>query len=482
MYLPERVYVKPQSRNDPVTAEIIRRVHAIDPKIPIIQMRGQSIPFPSHSTAVWRWRQRRKSIILSQRTVPFMSTFASPGNIVERLGVILNLCWHCPSDCHFCYLQPVLPPDQILYTNLEKLDREVAIEPYVHKAVLTIWSLISFVLKEELRRIPVNFHKAANYVRAEFLSEGVNNDTEAVEFLEDILRRRNSPLLKIMQGGKPAQHGSKDDKRRVWSKKPMDLGFKAKDLKTSRRTLSGYYVKNSTYPLRLNPSEFTDLIAYDHLCGYTKRLMDLVARHPEIDISLRTKSSYVDEMILCDGLDRVISVMNFNTPFVIEHYEPGTASLEERLIAAQKVQDAKGFRLGIVIEPMIKYPGYQKDYVELARRIMTSLDGRRVEDISLGCVRYSGKLEARVKRNFPMTDLFDDSQELLALEKHDRRRYPLDERVQLYRLVFDEFRKHTKAFFRLGAETPDAWEGLGLERTSLMQKSVYQYPGRQGKP
>jgi spore photoproduct lyase len=170
--------------------------------------------------------------------------------------------------------------------------------------------------------------------------------------------------------------------------------------------------------------------------------------------------------------------MNFNTPFVIEHYESGTASLDDRLEAARKVQDAKGFRLRIVIEPIIKYPNYEKDYVELAGRIMRSLDPERIEEIAMGCVRYSGRLEARVRRNFPETDLFTEAQGLLPQVKNDRRRYPLDERVRLYKMVHEEFRKHTKVYIRLGAETADVWEALCWDSSAFMQKSAYQFPGK----
>ena len=373
------------------------------------------------------------------------------------MGVILNLGWQCPSNCQFCYLQTVLPSDHIIYTNIEDLNRQISIEPFVHRSVLSLWTIISFARKEELRKVPPNFKNAADYIRNQFIKDNVSNKSDAIKLLRKILHKKESPLFKILKH------------------KTSNLGYKAKDLKVDKKTLSQYYNKNSKYFPRISVAEFTDLIAFDHLCGYSNVIMEQIARVPEIEFTVRTKSAYVDEMIKYDGDDRVTVAINFNTPYVIEHYEQGTASLDDRILAAQKVQAARGFRLGVVIEPVIKYPGYEKDYVKLAKKIIKSLDPNRISDVAVSCVRYSGRLEARVKRNFPTTDLFDDSQGLLPVINKDRRRYPLEERVNIYKIIFDEFRKHTKAYLRLGAETPDVWESLGLDTTKLMNKSVYQY-------
>ena len=350
MYLPERVFIKPQSKADPSTTEIIRRIKLLDSNIPIVQMRGKNVFYPKRSSAVWRWQQKKKNLILAHRTVPFLTTFASPGNIVERMGVILHLCWHCPSNCEFCYLQSVLPQEHIIYTNVADLNRQMSIEPYVHRSVLSLWTTISFIQKEELRRIPFNFHHAANYIRKQFINEGVSKRIEAVDLLEELLRQKGSPIFTILRGKKGLP----------------DIGFKAKDLKVDRKILLRYYNENSKYLPRISAAEFTDLIAFDHLCGHSNVLMDQVARVSDIEITVRTKSAYIDELVAHDGNDRVTVAIGFNTSYVIEHYEQGTASLEERLLAAQKVQAARGFRLGIVIEPVIKYPGYEKDYVDLA--------------------------------------------------------------------------------------------------------------------
>jgi DNA repair photolyase len=355
-----------------------------------------------------------------------------------------------------------MPPSHIIYTNVVNLGKEISAEPYVHRAALTLWTIISYALKATLLRIPANFHEAANYIRYEFVKEGIGSKDEAVDLLHDLLSRRDSEIFDILVTNK------KKGANQI-------LGYTEKHLRVSRKALLNYYSKNARYLPRISAAEYTDLIALDHLCGHTNVLMKQVAQVPDIEVTLRTKSAYVDEILAHDGDNRVTIAVNFNPQSVIDRYEEGTASLRERIIAAQKVQAAKGFRLALVIEPVIKYPGYENEYVSLVKLLGKSLDLRRVADIAVGCVRYSGKLEARVKRNFPNTDLFDPSQGLSIAQANDRRRYSLSERLKIYEMIFDEFRIHTKAYQRLGAENPTVWEGLGFDPGTLMAKSVHQY-------
>lgn len=462
LFLPQQVLIKPQSASDAITADVIKRIQAMNPGIPIIHLASVQDGNPTGKTSVERWKQRRDTLVLSHRTTPFLNTFASPGKIVERMGVILNMAWQCPSKCQYCYLQSVLPADRVIYTNLGDLNREVSVEPYVHRAVLVLWTILSFWRKQAQMKVPVNFKEAAEFIRERFVADNISSKNEAVDLFDEILRKRPSPLYWILQGKNP------------------DHRLKVRDLKVGQAVLSEYYDKNFAYFPRINAAEFTDLIALDHLCGHSNVMMEQISRVSDITFTVRTKSAYVDELVRHDGDNRVNVAINFNTPYAIERYEQGTATLDERIHAAQKVQSAQGIRLSVVIEPVIKYPGYEKEYISLVRQVMKSLDPNKIEDIAISCVRYGGKTKSLVQRNHPSTDLFDESQGLLPPEvKKDRWRYPLDERVKMYQLIFAEFRKYTSAYFRIGAETPDAWEGLGYDAAALMQKSVYQYGDKQ---
>jgi DNA repair photolyase len=464
LILPQRLLIKPQAQSDPATAEILRRVQALDPDIPIVRMRGQSVSLPQGSSALWKWKKRKASLVLSHRVAPFLTTFPSPGAIVERMGVNLNLAWHCPYNCHFCYLQAVRPTNHLLYTNLDRMREEVQVERFAYPAALSLWSILSFAREERLDKVPKDFSLVGNQLRARFQREGISSHEDAIDLLFALLQDSSSPICAILQGDDAPGNES-------YGKVRM------KDLRVKKSVAKEYYDRNRRYPVRLNATEFTDLLALDPLCGYSREIVRLVNQYPELELGLRTKSAYVDELLTQDGCRRVGVAISFDSAHAIKQYQPGTASLEERIHAARCVQEAKGFRLRVSMEPMIKYPGYERDYERTVHRIMKELDPTRIEEISMSCVRYSGRVMGKVMRNFPDTDLFDESQGLVQAVKGDRRRYPLDERVRLYRRLHAAVRKHTDALVRLGAETPAAWDVLGWDRNRIIERSVYQYPG-----
>jgi len=50
--------------------------------------------------------------------------------------------------------------------------------------------------------------------------------------------------------------------------------------------------------------------------------------------------------------------MNFNTEHMIDRYEGGTASLEERFAAVKLLLEKGDVLVKFTIEPIIKYDGY----------------------------------------------------------------------------------------------------------------------------
>jgi len=74
------------------------------------------------------------------------------------------------------------------------------------------------------------------------------------------------------------------------------------DFRLTREELQDLYDRNSRFELTLTLSEFTDLLGVDHLAGYTDDLLPLLARIPGVNVSIRSKSSFVDQLVKHDGL------------------------------------------------------------------------------------------------------------------------------------------------------------------------------------
>ena len=191
MFLPKRIYVKPQSRTSPKAKEIIERAKKLDPTIQIIDLKTKEFQYPPGLSPKDRFVHMKESVILSERVESFIRTFPSPGKIVEKLNTVLNYTWMCPLNCEFCYLQTNQTPEHYFYTNLRDLEYEFVAAPHAHRAILTIWSMLSVVKKQAFFKIPSGLEEYSNNLREEFSEKRINGKERVVDWL---FTRQNEDL------------------------------------------------------------------------------------------------------------------------------------------------------------------------------------------------------------------------------------------------------------------------------------------------
>ncbi|MEI8013107.1 MAG: spore photoproduct lyase family protein, partial [Candidatus Omnitrophota bacterium] len=254
----------------------------------------------------------KESAIISRRKSPFITTFASPGDIVEDLGTILNLGWMCAANCEFCYLQLNQTPEHYIYSNIADAEKIIRAAPVAHAAILTMWTQISHSLKQRLFKIPAGLRETSDDLRVKFADARIDTDSKAIDYYAS----HQKWIHKLLH------------KNNV---KEFDIPYE--DFYVDRATIKGWFTANRKFKLILTASEFTDFFAIDHLAGKSDFLMKMVAKYSEVNVSIRTKSAYVDEIIKHDGKGRVHIAINLNTEHAIDTFEHGTASLDERLAA-----------------------------------------------------------------------------------------------------------------------------------------------------
>lgn len=81
-------------------------------------------------------------------------------------------------------------------------------------------------------------------------------------------------------------------------------------------------------------------------------------------LTFPTKFDMVDPILSIKGIERVIPRVSVNPNEIIKHVEYGTSSLEKRIEAINKLKGA-GYRVGILIAPIILVEGYEKMYENL---------------------------------------------------------------------------------------------------------------------
>ena len=189
------------------------------------------------------------------------------------------------------------------------------------------------------------------------------------------------------------------------------------------------FSKHRGFFFRIGTGEITDSLALDPYIGFAREVIPFFAEQPNVLLELKTKSDSVDGLLNLDPKDRVVVSWSMNPQRVIDSDEHGTASLEERLRAARRCQEA-GYRLGFHFDPIIDYPCWEKDYLEMLDRMFATIDWRRISWLSMGVLRTTPALRRTMRDRFPRTRLVTGEQVLCP---DGKLRYFQPLRIQIYR-------------------------------------------------
>ncbi|MBC8400902.1 MAG: hypothetical protein ISR95_00365 [Candidatus Marinimicrobia bacterium] len=453
----KRIIVADSAQGKSYANEIIKRARTLDPTIDLLyagsKKEKDNLTFPSQLDPHGKYWYSKESLLLRDRgESTFIETFPSPGNIVENLGTMLKLGFHCRSNCEFCYLQGGKYPWQELFTNVDRVKEEIGVENFVYPAILTVWSAYSFYIEKTTYKITSGIHALGNKIRRNFIKSQVKSDAVAIKYLKDNIETLLSEL------------GVKSDSAK---------------LKQIKNNIPKYYNENKKQKLVLNVGEYTDIIANDPISNQMKFVYDeILGKHRDIDISVWTRSTNFEEVLKYNGQDRVMFTIGLNTPTIIKKYEHGTASLEERIEGIKKLQSRGGYKIRLCIEPILLYPNCETEYVDLIRTVMKSIDPSQIDELIMGGVRFRKDMVWKIQRNHPWTDLFQNMEEFEEYDLNDKRlRYSEEFRIRIYKQLIKTFRQYSEARISLGAEIPEMWDWVELDRHAFIKQQVYQYPG-----
>ena len=296
---------------------------------------------------------------------------------------------------------------------------------------------------------------------------GVLSDDDAKEYLHQHLQGTILESLKT--------HWAEEEPHR-------ECPYTGDSIERTFKELSDIYDHCAKLRFAINPSEYADIVAVDHLTGHLDYLMTLLPRFPDVSLNIRTKFTNLDGLLKHDGMNRVRFQMNFNTPYAIQEFEPNSPPLEDRIKAFRKMQEAEGYRTEVVIEPIIPYAGHRQDYIELVETILAGVHKDQISAFSVGAVRFKvteGSLPKVALRNFPDTKLLITEEKLQKAERKDgRQRYPIDWRVSIYKELIDTFKRQVPdASIKIGADVPEVWDRLNLDVKKYLANSVFQSEG-----
>lgn len=189
--------------------------------------------------------------------------------------------------------------------------------------------------------------------------------------------------------------------------------------------------KNKDRTIRIGTGELGDSLVIDHLTGNSKELISYFKNKHNVIFELKTKTVNIENILNSDPAPNIIISWSLNSSKIAESEEGGSPAIEERINAAKRVLD-KGFRVGFHFDPLILYPGCEKDYSEVVENLLEHIDPPRIAWISLGSLRFPPFLKEIIQERFPETKIIYNE---MIKGKDGKLRYFKPLRLELYKNI-----------------------------------------------
>ena len=231
--------------------------------------------------------------------------------------------------------------------------------------------------------------------------------------------------------------------------------------------------------LRFGTGELGDSLALERELGLHRPLIQFFGQEKRALLELKSKWASIRPVQ--DVLNPYTVVSYSLAPSrIIAQEEKRTSPLHKRLKVLKQAQDQGGF-VGLHFDPIIIYPGFEKDYCSLIEEISSILDLKRVIWVSMGLLRFMPKLYTLF--------LLEERRNLLHGEfirgEDGKYRYIKAERIRVYKMIYELLKsKEENLFIYLCMERPDIWRevtGMDVATTeglvALFDKRVKKFYG-----
>lgn len=211
--------------------------------------------------------------------------------------------------------------------------------------------------------------------------------------------------------------------------------------------------REKNHVLRFGTGELSDSLALDRRYGLNKPLVQFFGEKKKAILELKSKWAYIDHLREYLNPYTVIS-FSVAPQSIIDREEARTSPLYKRLKAARRAQDAGCF-VGLHFDPIIIYPGFEKDYEYLILDIARILDLEKIIWISLGLLRFPPRLFDDFIQKERKNLLFGE----FIRGEDGKYRYIKAERIRVYRMLYEQLKsRQNDLFVYFCMERADVWK------------------------
>jgi spore photoproduct lyase len=233
--------------------------------------------------------------------------------------------------------------------------------------------------------------------------------------------------------------------------------------------------------LRIGTGEFTDSMIWEYWTDLSQLLIPVFSNQNYSVLELKTKTIAIEKIKDIKHNRKTILSWSLNTEEVIRTQERKTSSLTSRLKAAAKCQKW-GYPLSFHFDPMVIYPGCEKDYEIVVEKLFSLIRPENIAWISLGTFRFMPSLKPIIQKRFPDSTIVY-GEFIRGMDGKMRYFKPL--RIELYKTIINHIRKiapETLVYFCMEDENvwkksfgfvPEDYGGLSKMLDDSAQKVCY---------
>jgi DNA repair photolyase len=210
-----------------------------------------------------------------------------------------------------------------------------------------------------------------------------------------------------------------------------------------------------SHVLRFGTGELSDSLALDRRYRLNRPLVEFFGEKKKALLELKSKWAYIDHLREYLNPCTIIS-FSLAPQSIINKEEKKTSPLYKRLKAAKRAQDA-GCYVGLHLDPVIIYPGFEKDYQYLIDDIGRILDLERVIWVSLGLLRFPPRLYDEFIEKGRKNLLYGE----FIRGEDGKCRYIKAERIKIYTMLYNQFKsRQGNLFVYFCMERADVWKAV----------------------
>ncbi len=204
----------------------------------------------------------------------------------------------------------------------------------------------------------------------------------------------------------------------------------------------------------IGTGQSSDSLMWGNRQGILEALCEFAEQNPNVLLELKTKSRNIGWLLDNPVPNNIICTWSMNTQEIIEHEEHLTASLSQRLDAAEALAN-KGVLVGFHFHPIVHYSDWEADYTELAHTLVQRFHPDQVVMVSLGTLTYTRSVMKTIRNRKLTSKILQMPLEECA----GKLSYPMHLKLNLFSVVYDALKSwHERVFFYLCMEPHALWK------------------------